>query len=734
MDEDLQKRLEAYLTAPGYEPQDVSALARGLGIDSRLRPALRTLLREWMEQGKLLKLSKARYALRKPLGGDVVGRVVRRDNGKLLFIPEAEGVEVLRTLSAAYDGKALFLPEHEARGAMDGDRVRVVVRLHRSGAHRSRGRRARRPAEAGESVLRLRVDEILERGHNRWVGIYTSGGKYGYMVGDGKTAPQSVRLTTPPPPELLPLMSIVVEPLTRPIARTEATGRIMAVLGWPEDTGVQVTTILHKYELPDSFPRDVLEESAALPESPSEADMAGRDDWRQRCVITIDPASARDFDDAIAVRPLEKGWELAVHIADVAHYVRPGTALDREAAKRGNSTYLPDRVLPMLPPRLCDGICSLRQGEERLTRLCLLRINEKGEIYRAEFRAAVICSRRRLSYAEALAVLEERGSTEDAEVDTMLRVANRLAQLLRRRRFESGALNLDMPELHIVTDAAGVPVDVEPELSDISHQLIEEFMLAANEAVARELNARALPTVYRVHEAPDPARLREFSQQLQLYGINAGDLSARGELARVMEQLHGHPDEDILKLALLRTMMRACYSAKPLGHYGLAKGDYCHFTSPIRRYADLLVHRAFSRLCTRKGGEQPRLPSPAQLDDIARHLSETERNSAAAENEAEQQMLLQYMELQCAQEQPRVREAVVTAVWGQGLAVELPLLRLKGFVSGSELPGDSGWYHERHAGCWRSFAGACIRPGDVLRVVPVNLDRSTGFLDFRVVS
>lgn len=728
----MQQLLEQYLTAPGYEPQDVSALARGMGIDSRRRRELRELLQSWLEQGKLLKLSKARYALRKPTGGNVTGRVIRRDNGKLLFLPDDDGRAALRSLSPAYDGGALLLPEHESRGAMDGDRVQAAVRLHRSGGYQRRGRGARRP-DVGELSLRVRVEEILERGHNRWVGIYKSDGRYGYMMGDGKTAPDRVRLTTPPPPELLPFMSIVVEPLTHPIARTEATGRIISVLGWPDDAGVQITTIIHQYDLPESFPQEVLDESAAIPETLSPTELSGRDDWRNRCVITIDPASARDYDDAIAVRRVPEGWELAVHIADVSHYVQPGSALDREAARRGNSTYLPDRVLPMLPPRLCDGICSLRQGEDRLTRLCLMRIDATGETRHAEFRDAVICSRLRMSYPEALAVLEQRSSSGDAEVDSMLHEASTLAQLLRKRRFDRGSLNLDMPELHVVTDDHGLPIDVEQEESDISHQLIEEFMLAANEAVAHALNARAIPTVYRVHEAPDPAKLQEFAGQLKTYGIPAGSLATREELARVMERIRGHVDEPLLKVSLLRCMMRACYSPKALGHYGLAKGDYCHFTSPIRRYADLLVHRGFCRLSGGKSPHLPQLPSAGKLEDIARHLSERERISASAENEAEQKMLLLYMEKQCEAEKPRIWEAIITAVWGQGLVVELPLLRLRGFISGAELPGASRWYHERHADCWRSFDGACLKPGDSVRVVPINIDPATGFLDFRPV-
>ncbi|MBQ3240692.1 MAG: VacB/RNase II family 3'-5' exoribonuclease [Akkermansia sp.] len=727
MESDLEQLLEQYLSAPAYEPQDISALARGMGIDSRRRKELRALLQSLLEQGKLLKLSKARYALRKPAGGAVNGRIIRRDNGKLLFLPDSAGEAAIRSLCPTYDGGPLSLPERDARDAMDGDRVRASVRLHRTRGHRRRAHRSRRP-EAGELTLQVRVEEIAERGHNRWVGIYHSDGHYGYMHGDGKTAPERVRLTTPPPPELLPFMSILVEPLTRPIAKTEATGRIISVLGWPNDAGVQVTTVIHQYELPDSFPQEVLDESSAIPDALSPQDLLGRDDWRTRCVITIDPATARDFDDAVAVRRISGGWELAVHIADVSHYVKPGSALDREAMRRGNSTYLPDRVLPMLPPRLCDGICSLRQGEDRLTRLCLMQIDESGRTVKADFRDAVICSRLRMSYPEALAVLEHRTESGDTEVDAMLAEAHTLAQLLRQQRFSHGALNLDMPELQVVTDEHGFPVDVLPEESDIAHQLIEEFMLAANEAVAHALNAHAIPTVYRVHEAPDSAKLQEFSELLKSYGIPVGHLATRTEVVRVMEKLRGHADEPLLKLALLRCMMRACYAPKASGHYGLAKGDYCHFTSPIRRYADLVVHRGFSRL---SGGKSVPLPSAGKLEEISRHLSERERISASAENEAEQKMLLLYMEHQCSAEQPREWDAVVTALWAQGVVVELPLLRLKGFISAAELPGSSRQYPTCHAGCRDARFGACLRPGDTLRVIPVNIDPATGFLDLR---
>lgn len=728
MQETLRHQLITYLSSPDYEPQDVSAISRGMGIDSQWRKTLREVIREEEEGGRLLRVGKGRLALRKPTGGNLTGRVVKRGGDKLFFVPDEAGMRALRNLCRGEDPGALPISAHVSHGAMDGDRVEVSARLQRRRDFRRRGPKR---ADMGPLQISLRVEEILERAHNCWVGIYKGGGRYGLVKGDGKASPEYIEITEPAPPDLLPFMSVVVEPLAHPIGNMPAKGRITKVLGWPEDAGVQITTILHKYELADAFPQQVLDESAALPECPQPQDLKGRHDWRGHCVITIDPASARDFDDAISVRRCSDGWELAVHIADVSHYVRPGSALDREAQQRGNSTYLPDRVLPMLPPRLCDGICSLREGVDRLTRLCLMRINAKGETTKARFHDAVICSRKRLTYPQALEVLEGRGSCGDAEVDAMLQEAHALAQVLRKRRFAKGALNLDMPELRVVTDDAGQPVDVEAEESDISHQLVEEFMLAANEAVAHALNAHTLPAIYRVHEAPDPAKLREFAQQVQSYGIVAGTLATREEIVRVMDSLRGHPDEPILKVALLRAMMRARYSPKPLGHFGLAKGDYCHFTSPIRRYADLVVHRAFSRLSGTP--EPPHLPDAGRLESISNHISETERISAAAENEAQQQMLVLYLQQQCEAENPRVWDAVVTATYGQGLAVEVPLLRIRGFVSGADLPGGR-WYHERHADRWASFDGGSLKPGDTLQVVPVRTDWQTGFVDFRPVT
>lgn len=724
----LEDTLLSYLQAPGYQPQDASGIARGMGVPSTERSALRALLRDWEAQGRLMRLRQARYQLKNPSQSVLEGKVRTLPSGKMLFVPNAAGQKELAGLSSSNGAMELPIQRLRTLGAMDGDSVRVSIRRTTPPSYRRR-HKGLRPTE-GDLRLEARVEEILSRRQGTWIGIYRQGGRYGVLHGDGKTSPELVQLQEPPPPELQVGMSIAVKPLTYPIGKMPATGCVAEVLGWPEEEGVDMRAIIHRHGLREEFPPAVLEETRLLPEQIPSLEYERRDDWRSRCVFTIDPETARDYDDAISLRQLGDGWELAVHIADVSYYVKPGSALDREALLRGNSTYLPDRVLPMLPPRLCDELCSLKEGEDRLTKLCLMRINSRGKIIKASFSQAIIRSRRRLTYTQAMKVLTESDSSGDAEVDSMIRESSKLAQLLRARRFEAGALDLEMPEVRVVLDDHGIPTGVEKTQSDASHELIEEFMLAANEQVARALKQHMIPALYRVHEEPDPGKLHEFALMARSYGIPAGTLSTREELTRTMQQFKGHPDELLIKVSLLRAMMRARYSPQALGHYGLAKGDYCHFTSPIRRYADLIIHRGFSRL-TSFPGSKPGLPTGGKLADIAEHISETERTSAAAEQEAEQMKLKQFLELQCHAENPLVWQALITAAWPQGLAVEIPELQMKGFISGALLPDDARWFHERHAGCWSSTDGRRLLPGHTLPVIPVRIDPSTGFLELR---
>lgn len=730
--ESLEERLSAYLEQLDYEPQDQSALARGLELASMERPALRALLRSWEREGKLLRLKNARYTLRKTGGGKpVTGRVRQLPNGKMVFVPSPESEPSLRTLTGREGRLEFFVLPSRTLGALDGDRVEAEVRLHLPKRWK-KSRRGRPSLE--ETAPDVRVVNVLERRRNTWVGVYRPGGRYGWLTGDGRTAPETIELAAEPPGNLLAGQLAVAEIVEYPRGRVPAKGRIVETLGWPEDDGVDMLGIIRKYGLRDTFPETVIAESEAFPAEISASERAGREDWTGRCIVTIDPASARDFDDAVGVYPLPGGgWELVVHIADVSHYVRPGSELDTEARLRGNSTYLPDRVLPMLPPRLCDRLCSLRENEEHLTRMCCMRVNAEGLVTEARFAATIIRSARRLSYEEAADVMLHGGTSGLADVDALLAEALKLARLMRRRRFAAGALDLEFPEVRVLVDEHGKTTGVESERLDESHTVIEEFMLAANECVARVLREKQQPALYRVHEDPDPSKLAELAAQVRQYGLPAADLNRREDLLRVLSLIKGHSDELLLKRMLLRSMMRARYDAKPLGHYGLAKQDYCHFTSPIRRYADLIVHRALTRLVPAAGGRPPRLPDAAAMNDLAEHISETERTSAQAEQEATSMKLFEWLAEQCTEEHPQEWDAVVTDARTIGLFVELPDLQIRGLIPASTLPGKT-WRFESFVPRWSSSSGKRLAAGSRLRVVPVRVDRENRWLDLKWVT
>ncbi len=728
MNQSLEDLLFACMSKPGYQPQDQSELSRSLGLVSRERAHLRQLLRDWEAAGKVVRLSKAKYALRKAEGsGSVEGRIRKLRSGKVLFIPSPAALPGLRALLHADSLVELVVPEFRSGGAMDGDRVLASVRL----SVPKGWRRFRKGKPTMDDLqVEVRVDKVLERKRGTWVGVYQPGGRFGYVLGAGQTSPARVKLVEEVPGILLAGQLATVEALSYPKGKMEATGRVTEVLGWPEAEGVDITAVIRKYELQEEFPEEVIAAVSRFSEEIPAEVLAKREDWCDRAVITIDPATARDFDDAIHVRKLEKGWELAVHIADVSHYVQPGSALDAEARRRGNSTYLPDRVLPMLPPKLCDHICSLRPGEKHLTKMCLMQVSEKGKVVKMRFADAVISSHRRFSYEEAAEVLLHGASCGDAEVDAMLGEALTLSRLLRKRRMEAGALDLEFPDVRVLLDAHGHTTGVECEVSDESHQLIEEFMLAANECVASTLKTKSIPTIYRVHEDPDEGKMFEFASLARQYGLKVGDLRKREDLMVLMQELKGHPDESILKLALLRSMMRARYDTKPLGHFGLAKPDYCHFTSPIRRYADLVVHRSLARVIDPEG-KAPRLPDAVSLQQAADHISETERNSANAEQEANMLKLYEWLESQCEAEHPQEWEAIVTDARPLGVMVEVPMLQVRGLIP-SELFTGGKWWFESFMPRWSNRDGKVLQAGMRVMVVPAKVDRANRWIDWKM--
>jgi ribonuclease R len=701
---DLRAEILRLIRDPKYRPLDKIEIASALGYGAAQRNEVRRALRDLEQEGEIARIRKNRYV--QPDAADLVtGRLSVHEAGYAFLTNDKPGQA------------DLFIAAENTGTAMHGDCV--VARIIR-GAEFSR---ARTPRAEG------RVIRILTRANETIVGTLQQTRNFFYVVPDDPRLVHNIYVQTP-------MVTAVRRSHTarsgdKVVVRLEAwesrhvnpEGKIIELLGPRSAPGVDILSIVRKYHLPVEFPKAVLAEAYAIPEKVTRID--GREDLRQQFIVTIDPDDARDFDDAIHVEEIKGGWQLGVHIADVSAYVRPGSALDREAQRRSNSVYLPDRVIPMLPERLSNGVCSLNPHVDRLTHSVILQFDRNGRVRQTRFTRAVIRSAHRLTYKQAFAILKSSARNELSE---RLHTAWRLAALLRKKRFEQGSLDLDMPEVKVVVDKKGKPIRFERVENDESHQLIEEFMLAANEAVARELKNRGIPTIYRVHENPEAERLGEFREFVLAHGIRVGDLTHRGEIQKLLAEIRGTAEEHPLKIALLKSLKRARYATTPLGHYGLAKANYVHFTSPIRRYADLEVHRALAdRDISRRSSR-----ATSQLAAIADHISDMERNAAEAEIDAVKMKKLEFFELQLQARDPQIFDAVVIDVRNYGLLIELPEILLTGLVHISTLADDFYVFSPSQ----RRFVGQQRRRrfavGDMLRVHVARVDQFKRQIDFAI--
>ncbi len=503
------------------------------------------------------------------------------------------------------------------------------------------------------------------------------------------------------------------------------TGRITELLGAVGAPGVDMLSIIRGHDIATEFPEACEREAAAVPEDISDAVIAKREDCRGQFVLTIDPDDAKDHDDAVAVERTANGWRLTVHIADVAHYVRPGSALDKEARLRANSTYLVDRCIPMLPFRLSADLCSLRAGIPRLAHSVFFELNAQGKVQKVRFAKTVIQVHARLTYKQAMAMIRGEhvvGFADD--VAKAVRESWSLASLVRKHRFAAGSLDLDFPEIKIWLDAEGRADRMERMLNDESHQLVEEFMLLANEAVAKEIQRRNIPCIYRIHEKPDPDRLNEFRKNAATAGLRLGDMTQRKEVMRMLAAIRGRPDEFRLKIDFLKSLRRAAYSPDPLGHYGLHKANYLHFTSPIRRYADLVAHRVL-------GGE--RAGSRKELTELSQHISETERTSAQAEQESRLVKKLEFFQRQLDAQKPQVFRAVVSDTRIHGLTVELPDADTTGLIPADSLPGGPYTYDRVRSAFVNRRTKRTFKIGDEVKVIVCRADAARRMIDFAPV-
>ena len=491
--------------------------------------------------------------------------------------------------------------------------------------------------------------------------------------------------------------------------------KIIRVLGPGDDPLTDHKGILAKFGLSGNFPDKVVNESKSCPDKVSQNDRKGRMDLRKVFTLTIDPLDARDFDDALSFRELGNGeLEIGVHIADVSHYVRSGTQLDREAKKRGNSTYLVGEVVPMLPHRLSSGICSLVEAEERLVKSALFRFSKEGKLLGSKLAESVIKSDKRLTYEQAILFMKETNlekirtakpppsrysgnpgrplrelSNEQlSELKEVIEKLWRVAAQTRRGRMKAGSLDFASSEVKILVNDKGEPEEIIQSESDESHQLIEEFMLLANETVAKELRKKHLPGIFRVHPDPDPENLDELRSFLSVFGISCGELSSRKEVNKMLDQINKHALAQVLRIKFLRSMKQACYRNTPDGHYGLAKRDYLHFTSPIRRYADLVVHRIIEQIVRRQKVSKS---EHEKLEGLAKHLSTTERNSVDAERESVKDKLLLYYKADMGKRPSVKHKAIITEIGRRGFFNELTATLARGFVPIRTLPRELGY-------------------------------------------
>ena len=753
----LRDRLLALLREPNYSPANEYELSRRLELGKKQRAMLAHEMRLVLKSGEFVRAQNGRIAPRyaegaakraearpifsptkRHLAAPPAAAVSARDTAAkkpsrsvhsapaaIRAKPELGEDELTGRIQFRAGGSAFVIRDDPASLAAGEPALQVFpedtgVALpgDRVVAREFPGRKGRKPGEKIGGIVR-----VLERTRNTLVGDLRRTGRNYFVAPDDPKFTREISVPDPAKAEVTPVPAAgdkVIITLNEWKRRTDPlTGFITARLGRTHEPRAELLGVFEKFALDPNFPDAVEREAAALPDRVSPRDLANRLDYREVPTFTIDPDDAKDFDDALSLETLD-GDEVRVgiHIADVSTYVRPDTALDREAQRRGNSTYLVGTVIPMLPEKLSNGLCSLVEAQDRLCKAVFLTFGKNGAIKHTAYANTVIRSRKRLTYKQAFAFLFENdleriralplppkhqtGSTgralrdlSDAELvdlQSWIRTLWRLASKLRHDRMAHGSLDLDMPETKIFVDEKGYADRLEKIEHDESHQLIEEFMLAANEAVAHVTRVHHLASLYRVHDDPDPEKLVEYRGLLMSFGIQVGDLTRRAELVKLLETLRTHPQGYTLRTSLLRSLKKAAYRSTPDGHFGLHKKDYTHFTSPIRRYSDLVVHRVFDYYLIKHQGYPASADragyNMARVGNLGEHLSLTEVNSADAERESVKIKLLEFFEREVDKKPKTKFAAVITDVRANGFFLELVDSMTFGFVSANSLPDD----------------------------------------------
>ncbi len=705
IDEKLEqrKKLICELVADdAYVPMKEKELAVLMQVSREERTALREVLQALLAEGRLQVNGQGRYS--KPDADKPVGTFI--SNARGFGFVEVEGME-----------EDLYVPEDKTNGAFHLDRVQVM---------RLPGQRGRRQEAA--------VVRILERGTKQIVGTYEQSSYFGFVIPDNTRIGKDIFVPDEHSKGAVDGHKVVVELTSYGDETHKPEGRVVEILGHVNDPGVDIMSIVRGYELPVEFGEKVMNQAARVPDQVLEADKKGRLDLRDLQMVTIDGEDAKDLDDAVSLYLDEQGlYHLGVHIADVTNYVQENSALDWEALERGTSVYLVDRVIPMLPHKLSNGICSLNEGVERLALSCLMTIDDKGAVCDYQTAESVICVNRRMTYTAVKKILEDKDKTEIAaykELVPMLEQMGQLAAILRQRRHQRGSIDFDFAESKILLDEEGHPVEIKPYERNVATKLIEDFMLVANETVAQHFFWLDFPFVYRTHEKPDPEKIMKLSAFIRNFGYHikfSGEEIHPKELQKLLGRIVDTDEETLISRLTLRSMKRAKYTVESAGHFGLACQYYCHFTSPIRRYPDLQIHRIIKEQLRGRLNEDRLRHYEEKLPEVAKHSSRMERRAEEAERETDKLKKAEYMEERIGE----IYEGVISGVTQWGIYVELQNT-IEGLVHVSSLPGDFFVYDENTYEMVGRESGVTYKLGQKLTVRVRGVDRLLKTIDFEI--
>lgn len=685
-----------------YVPMKIKELSIVLGVSKQDRPVLERILTELIGEGKIEITKRGKYQKSQ----------VKLLVGTFTSHPKGFGFVTIEDMD-----EDVFIPADKTLDAMHKDTVEIQVISGKA------------PGKRAEGV----VTKIVERGMKTVVGTYESSKNFGFVVSDDPKFSKDIFIPLERSKGAVAGHKVVVEITNYGKNGKNPEGKVIEILGHINDPGVDIISLVRAYGLPEEFPERVMNQAERVAPQVSTADMAGRKDLRDMQMVTIDGEDAKDLDDAVSLTVEDGLYHLGVHIADVSNYVQEKSALDREALERGTSVYLVDRVIPMLPHRLSNGICSLNQGEDRLALSCLMTIDEKGNVVDHEIAETVICVDRRMTYTNVKKILLE----EDSEVTEaykefvpMFKDMEKLAAILRNKRRKRGSIDFDFPETKVILDEQGKPVDIRPYERNVATKIIEDFMLVANETVAEDFFWREIPFVYRTHDNPDPEKIRKLSTFINNFGYSihvGGDEVHPKELQKLLEKIDGSDEEPLISRLTLRSMKQARYTTECTGHFGLAANYYCHFTSPIRRYPDLQIHRIIKETLRGRMNENRMEHYNSILSGVAKQSSERERRADEAERETIKLKKVQYMEQFIGE----TFTGVISGVTEWGFYVELPNT-VEGLVRMAALRDDFYQYYESTYELVGEVTNKRYKLGQTVEVRLVDADSFMRTIDFEL--